>query len=94
MLQTLNQRPTQPMNIQQAIQNKMPAMNMLQGQQMGMNQMNQMQNMQGSPMMSQMNQMNQGNISQQMATQPGQHQQIGGPQIGPNQMQQAMQVFH
>ncbi|KAJ8682818.1 hypothetical protein QAD02_018610 [Eretmocerus hayati] len=93
LLQTLNQRPGQTMNIQQAIHNKMSGINVLQNQQMGMNQMNQMQNMQGNPMMSQMNQMNQGNMSQQMAMQANQQQQqqISGPQMGPNQMQQAVQ---
>lgn len=86
VLQTLNQRPGQ---MQPGMHNKMPSMNMLQNQQMNMNQM---QNIQNNPMMSQMNQMIQGNMGQQMVPQPVQGL-ANGPQMGPNQMQQSMQVI-
>ncbi|XP_058794310.1 mediator of RNA polymerase II transcription subunit 15-like isoform X2 [Phymastichus coffea] len=95
VLQNLNQRPAQPINMP-GMQNKMPNMGMMHNQQgcppMGVNQMNQMQSMPGNPMMTQINQINQGNLGQPMGPQLMQSQQIGGPQInvsqmGPNQMQ-------
>ncbi|XP_011497418.1 PREDICTED: mediator of RNA polymerase II transcription subunit 15 isoform X2 [Ceratosolen solmsi marchali] len=95
LLQSLNQRPGQPMNMP-GMHNKMSGMSMMSGQPgcppMAVNQMGQMQNMQGNPMLAQINQMNQASIGQQMGAQPGQPQQMGGApmnvsQIGQNQMQ-------
>ncbi|XP_014205272.1 mediator of RNA polymerase II transcription subunit 15 [Copidosoma floridanum] len=92
LLQSLTQpRQGQPMTMQQAMHNKMSGMNMMQGQQMGMNHMGQMQNMQGNPMINQINQMNSNSMPPQMGPQTNQGQQIGGPPMGPNQIQQAMQ---
>jgi hypothetical protein len=98
-LQSLNQRPGQPMNMP-GMHNKMSGMSMMSGQPgcppMTVNQMSQMQTMQGNQMLAQMNQMNQGNIGPQMGPQSGQPQQIGGAQMNVSQMGQnqiqAMQV--
>lgn len=78
VVQTLNRGPGPQM--QQAMQNKISGLNMLQNQQI---------NMQNNPMMSQMNQISQENMGQQIV--PQQH--MTGPQMGPNQMQQTMQVI-
>lgn len=77
VLQSLNQRPGQPMNMP-GMQNKMPGMGMMPGQTGGgpMNHMTPMQSMQSNQMLNQMNQMNQGTMPQQMN------------QMVPNQMAQ------
>lgn len=87
-MQSLNQRPGQPMNMP-GMQNKMPGMGMMPSQTGGpMNHMGPIQTMQNNPMLTQMNQMGQGNIPQQMnQIVPGQ---MG--QLSAGQMQQNMQV--
>ncbi|XP_058807599.1 mediator of RNA polymerase II transcription subunit 15 isoform X2 [Phymastichus coffea] len=91
LLQSLNKmNPGQPVNIQQALQNKITGINMLQNQQLNLTQMGQMQNMQSNSMM---NPMNQGNMPQQMGPQLGnQQQQMGVQQMGSNQIQHNMQM--
>lgn len=95
MLQSLNQRPNQNMNMT-GIQNKMGGMGggMIPGQTGGpMGHMGPMQGMQGGPMQGQMGQMNQGNIPQQMNQMgPGPMNQIVQGQMGPGQMQPNIQV--
>lgn len=88
VLQSLNQRPGQPMNIP-GMQNKMPGMGMMPSQTGGpINHMGPIQTMQNNPMLTQMNQMGQGNIPPQMNQMvPGQ---MG--QLSAGQMQQNMQV--
>jgi len=87
VLQSLNQRPAQPINMP-GIQNKMPGMGMMPSQTGSMNHMGPIQSMQNNPMLTQMNQMGQGNIPPQMNQMvPGQ---MG--QLGAGQMQQNMQV--
>ncbi|XP_011874018.1 PREDICTED: mediator of RNA polymerase II transcription subunit 15 [Vollenhovia emeryi] len=87
LLQSLNQRPGQPMNMP-GMQNKMPGMGMMPSQTGGpMNHMGPIQTMQNNPMLTQMNQMGPGNIPPQMNQMvPGQ---MG--QLGVGQMQQNMQ---
>lgn len=88
VLQSLNQRPGQPMNMP-GMQNKMPGMGMMPAQTGGpMSHMGPIQTMQNNPMLTQMNQMGQGNIPQQMNQMvPGQMS-----QLATGQMQQNMQV--
>ncbi|XP_066597395.1 mediator of RNA polymerase II transcription subunit 15-like isoform X2 [Prorops nasuta] len=85
LLQSLNQRPTQPMNI--GLQNKMPGMGILPGQNTGqMGHMGAMQSMQNGQMLTQMNQMVQGNVQQmnQMNQIPGQINQMNTGQMQQN----------
>ncbi|XP_050464914.1 mediator of RNA polymerase II transcription subunit 15-like [Cataglyphis hispanica] len=91
LLQSLNQRPGQPMNMP-GMQNKMPGMGMMPSQTGGpMNHMGPIQTMQNNPMLTQMNQMGQGNIPQQMnQIVPGQMGQLSAGQIQQN-MQSQMQ---
>ncbi|EZA59794.1 hypothetical protein DMN91_008406 [Ooceraea biroi] len=91
LLQSLNQRPGQPMNMP-GMQNKMPGMNMMPAQAGGpMGHMGPIQTMQNNPMLTQMNQMGQGNIPQQMNQMvPGQMGQLAAGQMQPN-MQSQMQ---
>lgn len=89
VLQSLNQRPGQPMNMP-GMQNKMQGMGMMSSQTAGpMSHMGPIQTMQNNPMLTQMNQMGQGNISQQM------NQMVSGQmgQLSAGQMQQNMQVY-
>lgn len=89
VLQSLNQRPGQPMNMP-GMQNKMAGMGMMPSQTGGpMNHMGQIQTMQNNPMLTQMNhtQMGQGNIPQMNQMVPGQMAQLSA-----GQMQQNMQV--
>lgn len=89
VLQSLNQRPGQPMNMP-GMQNKMPGMGMMSSQTGGpMSHMGPIQTMQNNPMLTQMNQMGQGNIPQQM------NQIVSGQmgQLSAGQMQQNMQVY-
>ncbi|EGI67983.1 PREDICTED: mediator of RNA polymerase II transcription subunit 15-like [Acromyrmex echinatior] len=92
LLQSLNQRPAQPINMP-GIQNKMPGMGMMPSQTGGpMNHMGPIQNMQNNPMLTQMNQMGQGNIPPQMNQMvPGQMGQLGAGQMQQN-MQSQMQT--
>jgi len=88
VLQSLNQRPGQPMNMP-GMQNKMPGINMIPTQGGPMSHMGPIQSMQNNPMLTQINQMGQGNIPQQMNQMvPGQ---MG--QLAAGQMQQNMQVY-
>ncbi|KAJ8676221.1 hypothetical protein QAD02_012007 [Eretmocerus hayati] len=89
LLQSLNQRPGQPMSVP-GLHNKMGGMGMMPGQPnsampMSMNQMGQIPN----PMMAQMGQVNQGSMGQQIG--PQSQSMSGAPmnvgQMGPNQMQ-------
>ncbi|KAG5338611.1 MED15 polymerase, partial [Acromyrmex heyeri] len=91
LLQSLNQRPAQPINMP-GIQNKMPGMGMMPSQTGGpMNHMGPIQSMQNNPMLTQMNQMGQGNIPPQMNQMvPGQMGQLGAGQMQQN-MQSQMQ---
>ncbi|XP_032679689.1 mediator of RNA polymerase II transcription subunit 15 isoform X1 [Odontomachus brunneus] len=91
VLQTLNQRPGQPMNMP-GMQNKMPGMNMMPAQTGGpMSHMGPIQTMQNNPMLTQMNQMGQGNMPQQMnQIVPGQMNQLATGQMQQN-MQSQMQ---
>ncbi|KMQ93780.1 mediator of rna polymerase ii transcription subunit 15 [Lasius niger] len=87
LLQSLNQRPGQPMNMP-GMQNKMPGMGMMPSQTGGpMSHMGPIQTMQNNPMLTQMNQMGQGNIPQMNQMVPGQ---MG--QLSAGQMQQNMQA--
>ncbi|KYM79761.1 Mediator of RNA polymerase II transcription subunit 15 [Atta colombica] len=92
LLQSLNQRPAQPLNMP-GIQNKMPGMGMMPSQTGGsMNHMGPIQSMQNNPMLTQMNQMGQGNIPPQMNQMvPGQMGQLGAGQMQQN-MQSQMQT--
>ncbi|XP_012284467.1 mediator of RNA polymerase II transcription subunit 15 [Orussus abietinus] len=92
LLQSLNQRPGQAMNMQ-GMQNKMPGMGMMQTQTGGpMGHMGPMQGMQGGPMLTQITQMSQNSMPQQMNQMgPGQLSQMGPGQMGTGQMQQNMQ---
>ncbi|KAG5343857.1 MED15 polymerase, partial [Acromyrmex charruanus] len=85
LLQSLNQRPAQPINMP-GIQNKMPGMGMMPSQTGGpMNHMGPIQSMQNNPMLTQMNQMGQGNIPPQMNQMvPGQMGQLGAGQMQQN----------
>ncbi|XP_071856620.1 mediator complex subunit 15 [Bombus fervidus] len=88
LLQSLNQRPGQPMTMQ-GMQNKIPGMGMMPTQTSGpMNHMGPIQTMQTNSMLTQMNSMGQGNIPQQM-TQMVPNQMA---QITTGQMQQNMQT--
>lgn len=88
VLQSLNQRPGQPMTMQ-GMQSKIPGMGMMPTQTSGpMNHMGPIQTMQANSMLTQMNSMGQGNIPQQM-TQMVPNQMA---QITTGQMQQNMQV--
>ncbi|CAL7946877.1 unnamed protein product [Xylocopa violacea] len=88
LLQSLNQRPGQPMTMQ-GMQNKMPGMGMMPGQTNGpINHMGPIQTMQTNPMLTQMNSMGQANMPQQM-TQMVPNQMA---QITTGQMQQNMQT--
>ncbi|XP_011167767.1 mediator of RNA polymerase II transcription subunit 15 isoform X2 [Solenopsis invicta] len=91
LLQSLNQRPGQQMNMP-GMQNKMPGMGMMPSQTGGpMNHMGPIQTMQNNPMLTQMNQMGQGNIPPQMNQMvPGQMGQLGAGQMQQN-MQSQMQ---
>ncbi|XP_012531932.1 mediator of RNA polymerase II transcription subunit 15 [Monomorium pharaonis] len=91
LLQSLNQRPGQPMNMP-GMQNKMPGMGMMPTQTGGpMNHMGSIQTIQNNPMLTQMNQMGQGNIPPQMNQMvPGQMGQLGAGQMQQN-MQSQMQ---
>ncbi|XP_071630221.1 mediator of RNA polymerase II transcription subunit 15-like isoform X1 [Temnothorax longispinosus] len=91
LLQSLNQRPGQPMNMP-GMQNKMPGMGMMPSQTGGpMNHMGPIQTMQNNPMLTQMNQMGQGNIPPQMNQMvPGQMGQLSAGQMQQN-MQSQMQ---
>ncbi|XP_070159334.1 mediator of RNA polymerase II transcription subunit 15-like [Polyergus mexicanus] len=91
LLQSLNQRPGQPMNMP-GMQNKMPGMGMMPSQTGGpMSHMGPIQTMQNNPMLTQMNQMGQGNIPQQMnQIVPGQMGQLSAGQMQQN-MQSQMQ---
>ncbi|XP_076303807.1 mediator of RNA polymerase II transcription subunit 15-like isoform X2 [Lasioglossum baleicum] len=88
LLQSLNQRPGQPMAMQ-SMQNKMPGMSMMSAQATGpMSHMGPIQTMQTNSMLTQMNPMGQGNMPQQM-------NQVVTNQMGPiaaGQMQQNMQT--
>ncbi|XP_076183362.1 mediator complex subunit 15 [Ptiloglossa arizonensis] len=88
LLQSLNQRPGQPMAMQ-SMQNKMPGMGMMPAQTSGpMSHMGPIQTMQNNSMLTQMNQMAQGNIPPQMnQVVPNQM-----AQITTGQMQQSMQT--
>ncbi|KYN43253.1 Mediator of RNA polymerase II transcription subunit 15 [Trachymyrmex septentrionalis] len=92
LLQSLNQRPAQPINMP-GIQNKMPGMGMMPSQTGGpMNHLGPIQSMQNNPMLTQMNQMGQGNIPPQMNQMvPGQMGQLGAGQMQQN-MQSQMQT--
>ncbi|XP_012142166.1 mediator complex subunit 15 isoform X2 [Megachile rotundata] len=88
VLQSLNQRPGQPITMQ-GMQNKMPGMGMMPAQTTGpMSHMGSIQTMQNNSMLTQMNQMAQGNIPQQMNQMVP--NQMG--QITTSQMQQNMQT--
>ncbi|XP_029164900.1 mediator of RNA polymerase II transcription subunit 15-like isoform X2 [Nylanderia fulva] len=90
LLQSLNQRPGQPMNMP-GMQNKMPGMGMMPSQTGGpMNHMGPIQTMQNNPMLTQMNQMGQGNIPQMNQMVPGQMGQLSAGQMQQN-MQSQMQ---
>ncbi|KZC11964.1 Mediator of RNA polymerase II transcription subunit 15 [Dufourea novaeangliae] len=88
LLQSLNQRPGQPMAMQ-GMQNKMPGMGMMPAQTTGpIGHMGTIPNMQNNSMLTQMNQIGQGNMPQQM-------NQVVPNQMGPiptGQMQQNMQT--
>ncbi|XP_076654204.1 mediator of RNA polymerase II transcription subunit 15-like [Halictus rubicundus] len=88
LLQSLNQRPGQPMAMQ-SMQSKMPGMSMMSAQATGpMSHMGPIQTMQNNSMLTQMNPMGQGNMPQQM-------NQVVTNQMGPiaaGQMQQNMQT--
>ncbi|XP_029049565.1 mediator of RNA polymerase II transcription subunit 15-like [Osmia bicornis bicornis] len=88
LLQSLNQRPGQPITMQ-GMQSKMPGMGMMPTQTSGpMSHMGPIQTMQNNSMLTQMNQMSQGNIPQQMNQMVT--NQMG--QITTSQMQQNMQT--
>ncbi|KAH0954111.1 hypothetical protein HN011_011162 [Eciton burchellii] len=90
LLQSLNQRPGQPMNMP-GMQNKMPGMNMMSTQGGPMSHMGPIQTMQNNSMLTQINQMGQGNIPQQMNQMvPGQMSQLAAGQMQQN-MQSQMQ---
>ncbi|XP_078045603.1 mediator of RNA polymerase II transcription subunit 15-like isoform X1 [Augochlora pura] len=88
LLQSLNQRPGQPMTMQ-SMQSKIPGMGMMSAQANGpMSHMGPIQTMQNNSMLTQMNPMGQGNMPQQM-------NQVVTNQMGPittGQMQQNMQT--
>lgn len=87
VLQSLNQRPGQPINMP-GMQNKMQGMGMMPAQTGGpMNHMNQIQTMQNNSMLTQINQIGPGNIPQMNQMVQGQ---MG--QLASGQMQQNMQV--
>ncbi|XP_006568028.1 mediator of RNA polymerase II transcription subunit 15 isoform X1 [Apis mellifera] len=88
VLQSLNQRPGQPISMQ-TMQNKIPGMGMMPAQTSGpMNHMGPIQTMQTNSMLTQLNPMAQGNMSQQMNQMvPNQMTQINS-----GQMQQNMQT--
>ncbi|XP_034194736.1 mediator of RNA polymerase II transcription subunit 15-like [Osmia lignaria lignaria] len=88
LLQSLNQRPGQPITMQ-GMQSKMPGMGMMPTQTSGpMSHMGPIQTMQNNSMLTQINQMTQGNIPQQMNQMVT--NQMG--QITTSQMQQNMQT--
>ncbi|KAL0130780.1 hypothetical protein PUN28_002416 [Cardiocondyla obscurior] len=91
LLQSLNQRPGQPINMP-GMQTKMPGIGMVPSQTGGpMNHMGPIQTMQNNPMLTQMNQIGQGNIPPQMNQMvPGQMNQLGTGQMQQN-MQSQMQ---
>ncbi|PBC33231.1 mediator of RNA polymerase II transcription subunit 15 isoform X2 [Apis cerana] len=88
LLQSLNQRPGQPITMQ-SMQNKIPGMGMMPAQTSGpMNHMGPIQTMQTNSMLTQLNPMGQGNMSQQINQMvPNQMTQINS-----GQMQQNMQT--
>ncbi|KAK2584971.1 hypothetical protein KPH14_002559 [Odynerus spinipes] len=89
LLQSLNQRPVQPMAMP-GLQNKMSGMNMMQSAGT-MSHINAIQGMQSGAILTQMNQMSQGNMQQQMnQMMPSQMNQMATGQMQQN-MQNQMQ---